>query len=105
VSAIHPSLQASSAPEDAFTLDLFQVGELGRITDIQADTDLKQRLAALGLREGCTVRVLRRASFGGPMHVRVGTTEVIMRRIEAKRLVAVPMVDLMASPSIEDSSP
>jgi ferrous iron transport protein A len=105
VSAIHPSLQASSESEDVFTLDHFQVGQLGRITEIDADTDLKQRLAALGLREGFTVRVLRKASFGGPMHVRVGTTEVIMRRIEAKRLVAVPMVDLMASPFTEDSRP
>lgn len=102
--AIHLSIQPSFASENAFTLDHFQVGELGRITDIDADTDLKQRLAALGLREGCTVRVLRKASFGGPMHVRVGTTEVIMRCIEAKRLVAVPLVDLMASPSIGHTS-
>jgi len=28
--------------------------------------------------------------------VRVGTTEVIMRRIEAKRIVAMPVVHLMA---------
>jgi ferrous iron transport protein A len=52
----------------------------------------------LGLREGCVVQVLRKASLGGPIHVRVGTTEVIMRRIEAKRIVVVPMLDLMATP-------
>ena len=84
--------------EGAFALDHFQVGEQGRITDIQAEAELLQRMAALGLREGCVVQVLRKASLGGPIHVRVGTTEVIMRRIEAKRIVVVPMLDLMATP-------
>lgn len=60
------------------------------IATIQADTELKQRLVALGLRQGCTVQVLRKASFGGPVHVRVGTTEVIMRLNEAKRIFALP---------------
>ena len=92
------SLQTSSVVEDAFVLDQFQVGEQGRITAIKAETELRQRMAALGLREGCVVQVLRKASLGGPIHVRVGTTEVIMRRIEAKRIVVVPMIDLMATP-------
>jgi len=34
---------------------------------------------------------LRKASFGGPLHVRVGTTELIMRRSEAQRIMAVPV--------------
>lgn len=93
----NPSSFQPPLVEDAFALDHFQVGEQGRITDIQADAELRQRLAALGLREGCIVQILRKASFGGPIHVRVGTTEVIMRRIEAKRIVAVPMVHLMAT--------
>jgi hypothetical protein len=33
------------------------------------------------------------------VHVRVGTTEVIMRLKEAKRIVAVPMMDGSASPA------
>jgi hypothetical protein len=33
------------------------------------------------------------------VHVRVGTTEVIMRLKEAKRIVAVPMIDDSASPA------
>jgi ferrous iron transport protein A len=82
--------------EEALALDRFQVGDQGRITGIQADAELRQRLSALGLRDGCIVQILRKASFGGPIHVRVGTTEVIMRRIEAKRIVAMPLVHLMA---------
>jgi ferrous iron transport protein A len=98
VSSNASRLQTPSRGEDAFALDHFQVGEQGRITDIQAEAELRQRMAALGLREGCVVQVLRKASLGGPIHVRVGTTEVIMRRIEAKRIVVVPILDLMATP-------
>ena len=67
------------------------MGDLGRITAIDSDIDLSQRLTALGLREGCQIRVLRKASFGGPLHVRVGTTELIMRRSEAQRIMTVPV--------------
>ena len=84
-------------PEVGFTLNQFKVGELGKIAAIQAETDLKQRLAALGLRKGCLVHVLRKASFGGPLHVRVGTTELILRLNEAKRIVATPQLDLTAT--------
>lgn len=81
----------SAVAEEALSLDHFQVGEQGKIASLQADTDLKQRLSALGLREGVTVQVLRKASFGGPMHVRIGTTELIMRLNEAKRINAMPL--------------
>lgn len=90
------SFQTPSTGEDAFALDHFQVGDQCRITNIQAEAELRQRMGALGLREGCVFQILRKASFGGPIHVRVGTTEVIMRRIEAQRIVAVPLVDMMA---------
>lgn len=82
--------------KDALALDHFQVGEQGRITEIQAETELTQRLAAMGLRAGSVVQVLRKASFGGPLHVRVGTTEVIMRLQEARRIVAVHEVNALS---------
>ena len=91
---------ASALPEDEFTLDHFLVGARGKIVGIQADPELMQRLAALGLRMGCTVQMLRKASLGGPVQVRVGTTEVIMRQHEAKRILAVPMVDMAEAPSL-----
>ena len=52
----------------------------------------------MGLREGGVVQVLRKASMGGPIHVRVGTTEAIMRRIDAQRITVVPLLELMAAP-------
>ena len=50
------------------------------------DADLRARLLALGLAAGKQVRVLRRAGLSGPLHVRAGTTEIILRRSEASRI-------------------
>ena len=50
---------------------------------INVDSELKKRFFALGLKEGVHVRVLRRGQFGGPLHLRVGTSELILRVQEA----------------------
>jgi ferrous iron transport protein A len=45
---------------------------------------LALRLEAMGLVPNKSVTVLRKASFGGPLHIRVGTTtELMIRRQEA----------------------
>jgi ferrous iron transport protein A len=59
---------------------------LAKVISIQAEADLAQRMAALGLREQSVVQVLRHASFGGPVQVRVGTTEIIMRLQDARQI-------------------
>jgi ferrous iron transport protein A len=38
----------------------------------------------LGLRRGREVAVIRRASLGGPLHIRVGSTDLMLRRREAR---------------------
>lgn len=43
-----------------------------------------QRLAALGIVPTRSIQVLRVAGFGGPLHIRVGTTEVAIRPTEAR---------------------
>ncbi|MFA5914649.1 MAG: ferrous iron transport protein A [Burkholderiales bacterium] len=65
------------------TLNRLDPGEYGTILELDAGDELYQRLVALGLRIGNSVRLLRRARFGGPLHVRVGTTELMLRRREA----------------------
>ncbi len=46
-----------------------------------------QRLAALGIVPHRQIQVLRIAGFGGPIHLRVGTTtEVAIRRLEARQV-------------------
>ena len=76
-----------------FTLEKLSHGESGSVMAINVDGELKKRFFALGLREGARVQVLRKAQFGGPMHLRVGTGELILRLKEAS------CICLVASPA------
>jgi len=58
-------------------------GEEGVITAVEGGEGLRQRLAALGFRAGRVVAMLRRARLQGPLHVRLGTTDVALRPAEA----------------------
>ena len=55
----------------------------GTITDIHTDDALRQRLQALGFRSGKDIEIIRKASFGGPVQVRIGTTDILLRQAEA----------------------
>ena len=61
-------------------------GDHATVAAIRADTALRQRLAALGFRIGQRVRLIRRGAFSGPLHVRLGTTDVILRRRQAAQI-------------------
>jgi Fe2+ transport system protein FeoA len=61
-------------------------GDHATVAGIRADAALRQRLAALGFRIGRRVRVIRRGAFAGPLHVRLGTTDVILRRRQAAQI-------------------
>ena len=65
------------------TLERLASGESASVMAINVDDELKKRFFALGLKEGSHVRVLRCAKFGGPIHLRVGTSELILRLKEA----------------------
>jgi ferrous iron transport protein A len=67
-------------------LNSLKPGEVGTILAIQAEQALYQRLNALGFRIGKKIELIRRASFNGPLHVRIGTTDIILRGIEAQRI-------------------
>ena len=57
--------------------------ELVQVTGVAARNRVAWRLMELGLFSGAQVQVLRRAPFGGPLHVRVGDSELSLRRDEA----------------------
>ncbi len=62
-------------------------GDFAMISGINAtkvEQSLYQRLMALGFRIGKEVKVMRKASFSGPLHVRIGSTDIILRESEAK---------------------
>ncbi len=66
------------------TLEHLRPGHRGCIAGIaEIDERIRARMFALGLRIGREVAVIRRAGLGGPLHVRVGSTELMMRRREA----------------------
>ena len=72
------------------TLEGLPVGESARILALNVEGDFSKRFSALGLRPGNWVRVLRSANLGGPMHLRIGTTELILRRHEARSVSLAP---------------
>ena len=61
-------------------------GEYGTISSIEAEEFLFHRLNALGFRIGKKIELVRRASFNGPIQVRIGTTDIILRLSEAERI-------------------
>lgn len=67
-------------------LSTLQPGESATIQSISAEEVLYHRLMAMGFRVGSEVSLIRRAWFRGPLQVRLGTTEIIMRRTEADKI-------------------
>ena len=76
------------------TLEHLAPGTQARIAGItELDERLRARMFALGLRIGRDVAVLRRAALGGPIHIRIGSTELMMRRREASLIQLQPSAD------------
>jgi ferrous iron transport protein A len=73
------------------SLSTLGVGQQAIITAIEVDEFLFHRLSALGFRIGKPLSIIRRGIFNGPLHVRLGTTDVILRRNEAKNIQITPL--------------
>lgn len=54
-----------------------------RVTGIRSRSQVAHRLMEMGVIEGATVEILRRAPLGDPLHVRLGDYELSMRATEA----------------------
>ncbi len=72
-------------------LSQLETGQQAVISAIEAEESLFHRLSALGFRVGKTLSIMRRASFNGPLQVRLGTTDVILRNNEASRIQIHPI--------------
>lgn len=69
------------------TLDQLHIGHTVRIHSLSTgEADLHARIQAMGLRPGRLVTLIRRARFGGPLQVRVGTTDLILRLEQARQI-------------------
>lgn len=82
-----PSVLKPAAP---VTLDVLRPGQHGTIVALDADADLYRRFAALGMRAGKHVSLLRRGRFAGPLLIRVGTTEIMLRVRDARCIFVHP---------------
>lgn len=67
----------------ASTLGALRPGQAATVLALDVGEELYHRLAALGVRVGKRVQVVRRARFAGPLHIRVGTTDLMLRACEA----------------------
>jgi ferrous iron transport protein A len=70
----------------ASTLATLHPGDTATIVAIHAEEALHQRLLALGFRAGKRIELIRKASFSGPLQVRIGTTDILLRRNEAAKI-------------------
>jgi ferrous iron transport protein A len=66
-------------------------GQRGIIARLKVDEALYQRLSAMGLRLGRPIHVVRRAALSGPIQVRVGFTDLILRRADALNICVSPI--------------
>jgi ferrous iron transport protein A len=80
------SLFKSAFVMPAITLAALHPGDTATIVAINAEEALHLRLLALGFRSGKQIELIRKASFSGPLQVRVGTTDVMLRRAEAAKI-------------------
>ena len=72
------------------TLSTLPAGRCGTIVQIDAGIELSARMRALGLLPGRRVKVIRRSPFQGPIQVRAGQTDLIIRRSEAAAIQLLP---------------
>lgn len=77
------------------TLAHLASGEAASILGLDVSPELRKRLNALGIQSGKRVKVIRRGALGGPIHVRISTTELVLRREEAN-LISVSRAALAA---------
>ena len=66
------------------TLDQLPVGGVACVSRLAGEPLLRERLAELGFTPGTTVRMVRKAPLGDPLHVRVRSGSFAIRADEAQ---------------------
>lgn len=72
-------------------LGALRPGDSATVIALDVSEELYHRLAGLGMRVGKTVRLLRRGRFSGPLHIRIGTTDLMLRVCEARAIRVRPL--------------
>jgi len=71
----------------SMTLSELPTGETATIAALTGQPDIRTRMQSIGLRVGREVAVIRRSRFGGPLQVRIGTTDLLIRPQQAMQVV------------------
>lgn len=67
-------------------LSSLTAGQTATVQALHVDSGFRFRLHALGFRTGKTLQVIRTAPFDGPLHLRLGNTEVMLRQQDAANI-------------------
>jgi len=67
-------------------LSSLSAGESATIVAIHNEEPLHQRLQAMGFRANKRIDLIRKAAFSGPLQVRIGTTDILLRKSEAAKI-------------------
>lgn len=67
-------------------LSSLTAGQTATVQALHVDNGFQFRLHALGFRIGKTLEVIRTAPFNGPLQLRLGNTEVMLRQQDAKNI-------------------
>lgn len=79
-------MEASTPCPDLISLAQLGTGLSARVCQLNSNKEVSARLHALGIRPGQDVQIIRSAAFSGPLHVRAGQTDIILRRSEAQNI-------------------
>lgn len=82
----NPPIVNAPPTSTSMTLSSMNPGETATIVSIQTDEALHQRLLAMGFRVGKHIELIRKARFSGPLQVRIGTTDILLRKVEAEKI-------------------
>jgi ferrous iron transport protein A len=70
-----------------------RVGETVKVVSLAIEADLRAWLAAVGIEEGERLTLLRRAAFGGPLHVRTRAGGEFALNVALARSIEVGVID------------
>lgn len=61
-------------------------GQSATVQALHVDSGFQFRLNALGFRIGKSLKLIRIAPFNGPLHLKLGNTEVMLRQQDAANI-------------------
>jgi len=69
-----------------YPLSSLSAGQTATVQALHVDSSFLFRLNALGFRIGKTLELIRKGPFDGPLHIKLGNTEVMLRQQDAAKI-------------------